>query len=135
MIPFVPHRGYSMIPQGLRPEKTSGRNSRSNGFTLFEALSATGLRSIRYAKELPLLKFVEIVLPLSLALCSCDWLDSWVLANDLSKSAVQNIVTNVEWNDLGTPKISQGLPDISSFDPNSKIHVNEGDCTYVKIFR
>lgn len=29
---------------------------RSHKFTLFEGLSATGLRSIRYAKEIPLLK-------------------------------------------------------------------------------
>ena len=29
-------------------------------FTVFEALSATGLRSIRYAKELPLLKCISL---------------------------------------------------------------------------
>lgn len=35
-------------------------------FTVFEALSATGLRAIRYAKELPLLKRVESPLALTL---------------------------------------------------------------------
>jgi tRNA (guanine26-N2/guanine27-N2)-dimethyltransferase len=31
-------------------------------FTLFEGLSATGLRSIRYAKEIPLLRYVHIAI-------------------------------------------------------------------------
>lgn len=31
-------------------------------FTLLEALSATGLRSIRYAKEIPLVKWVDFFL-------------------------------------------------------------------------
>ncbi|KAL7009826.1 RNA methyltransferase tRNA(m5U54)methyltransferase [Cystobasidiomycetes sp. EMM_F5] len=54
---------------------------RSHKFTLFEGLSATGLRSIRYAKEIPLLK--------------------WVQANDLSSAAADNIALNVEFNGLG----------------------------------
>lgn len=56
------------------------------GLRVLEALSATGLRSIRYAKEVPGIK--EIV------------------ANDLSISAVQQIEKNVEMNgvrDLITP--------------------------------
>ncbi|SJX64453.1 related to N2,N2-dimethylguanosine tRNA methyltransferase [Sporisorium reilianum f. sp. reilianum] len=51
---------------------------RSYKFTLLEALSATGLRSIRYAKEIPLLR--------------------WVLANDLSPTAVEMMKRNVALN-------------------------------------
>ncbi|SNX86245.1 related to N2,N2-dimethylguanosine tRNA methyltransferase [Melanopsichium pennsylvanicum] len=51
---------------------------RSYKFTLLEALSATGLRSIRYAKEIPLLR--------------------WVMANDLSPSAVEMMKRNVALN-------------------------------------
>ncbi|SPO36332.1 related to N2,N2-dimethylguanosine tRNA methyltransferase [Pseudozyma flocculosa] len=47
-------------------------------FTLLEALSATGLRSIRYAKEIPLLKTV--------------------VANDLSPTAVEAMKRNVALN-------------------------------------
>ncbi|EJD02303.1 N2,N2-dimethylguanosine tRNA methyltransferase [Fomitiporia mediterranea MF3/22] len=50
-------------------------------FTLLEPLSATGLRAIRYAKEIPLVKYV--------------------IANDLSPPAVEAIQRNVELNDLG----------------------------------
>ncbi|GAC99900.1 likely N2,N2-dimethylguanosine-specific tRNA methyltransferase [Pseudozyma hubeiensis SY62] len=51
---------------------------RNYKFTLLEALSATGLRSIRYAKEIPLLR--------------------WVLANDLSPTAVEMMKRNVALN-------------------------------------
>lgn len=57
-----------------------------------EALSATGLRSIRYAKEVPGIK--EIV------------------ANDLSSNAVRSIVENVRSNfveHLVTPKESDAM--------------------------
>ncbi|KAN0076846.1 tRNA methyltransferase [Tylopilus felleus] len=50
-------------------------------FVLLEALSATGLRSIRYAKEIPLVRFV--------------------IANDLSPSATAAMRRNVEINGLG----------------------------------
>ncbi|GAA5912975.1 hypothetical protein JCM6882_008888 [Rhodosporidiobolus microsporus] len=49
-------------------------------FSLLEALSATGLRAIRYAKELPMLKYV--------------------IANDLSASAVLDIKRNIDYNGL-----------------------------------
>ncbi|KAG6866945.1 hypothetical protein C0991_003861 [Blastosporella zonata] len=70
-------------------------------FVLLEALSATGLRSIRYAKEIPLLKHV--------------------IANDLSPSATAAMKRNVEINDLGLAEdaLSEG-----------KVRINEGDaCT------
>uniref|UniRef100_A0A182P4Q4 tRNA (guanine(26)-N(2))-dimethyltransferase n=1 Tax=Anopheles epiroticus TaxID=199890 RepID=A0A182P4Q4_9DIPT len=50
------------------------------GLRILEALSATGLRSIRYAKEIPGVK--EII------------------ANDLSKSAVESIEQNVKHNQI-----------------------------------
>lgn len=49
-----------------------------DGVTILEALSATGLRSIRYAKEIPGVKRV--------------------IANDLSHKAVEDIKTNVQNN-------------------------------------
>lgn len=51
-----------------------------DGLYLLEALSATGLRSIRYAKEIPGIK--EIV------------------ANDISIKAVEDIKRNVEENGM-----------------------------------
>lgn len=43
------------LPTSIGQQESNGV-SRPYSFTLFEGLSATGLRSIRYAKELPLLK-------------------------------------------------------------------------------
>lgn len=75
-------------PQGASQEAPQASRSavvapiedeyRSYQFTLLEALSATGLRSIRYAKEIPLLR--------------------WVLANDLSPTAVEMMKRNVALN-------------------------------------
>ena len=52
-----------------------------NGLTILEGLSATGLRSIRYAKEIPR--------------------SSLILANDFSKRAVETITNNIEKNEVG----------------------------------
>ncbi|GAA5841022.1 hypothetical protein JCM3766R1_006639 [Sporobolomyces carnicolor] len=98
-------------------------------FSLLEALSATGLRAIRYAKEIPLLKYV--------------------VANDLSASAVEDIRRNIEYNDL-SPKGLKSLPGTENVEekdikPNSfwtraqieeardgKVRVNEGDaCVFM----
>lgn len=49
-----------------------------NGITILEALSATGLRSIRYAREIPGVKEV--------------------IANDFNEDAVETIKKNVEHN-------------------------------------
>lgn len=51
-----------------------------NGITILEALSASGLRSIRYAKEIPGIKKI--------------------IANDLSKKAVESIKANIESNSV-----------------------------------
>lgn len=93
-------------------------------FTLFEGLSATGLRSIRYAKEIPMLR--------------------WVLANDLLPQAAANIQQNVDWNDLGTAaqqteaSSSHHTLDVDTPEqtkvstPSSlqraKVRVSQGDC-------
>ncbi|GAA6006713.1 hypothetical protein JCM11491_003153 [Sporobolomyces phaffii] len=98
-------------------------------FTLLEALSATGLRAIRYAKEIPLLQHV--------------------VANDLSASAVEDIRRNIDYNGL-SPKGLKSLPGTENLDeqdikPNGlwskaqideakegKVRVNEGDaCVYM----
>lgn len=49
-------------------------------FTILEALSATGLRSIRYAKEIEAIKTI--------------------VANDLLEDAVEAITTNVKYNEV-----------------------------------
>lgn len=71
------------------------------GFSIFEGLSATGLRSIRYALEIP-----EIL---------------QVTANDLDPSAVELIRKNVEKN---IPKSESSNPkvDITQGDANSVLH-------------
>ncbi|KAG8987630.1 RNA methyltransferase tRNA(m5U54)methyltransferase [Tulasnella sp. 427] len=87
------------------PEKTEGvmkaEEFQPTKVIILEALSATGLRSIRYAKEIPLVKYV--------------------IANDLSSAATAAMRRNVELNGLGPtdapdPKPSPG-----------KVHINEGD--------
>ncbi|XP_006458094.1 hypothetical protein AGABI2DRAFT_183183 [Agaricus bisporus var. bisporus H97] len=80
---------------------------RPYNFVLLEALSATGLRSIRYAKEIPLLRYV--------------------IANDLSDAATATMKRNIDLNGLGPT-------DAPSSDPMNenlgKVRVNEGDaCT------
>ncbi|KAJ8474263.1 hypothetical protein ONZ45_g16006 [Pleurotus djamor] len=71
-------------------------------FTLLEALSATGLRSIRYAHEIPLLRYV--------------------IANDLSPSAVEAIKRNVDLNGLG-----EHIDEATSQTEPGKVRINEGD--------
>lgn len=51
-----------------------------SGISILEALSATGLRSIRYAKEIPGVKEV--------------------IANDISKKAFEDIQTNIRDNNV-----------------------------------
>ncbi|KAJ3491602.1 hypothetical protein NLJ89_g11324 [Agrocybe chaxingu] len=77
-------------------------------FTILEALSATGLRSIRYAKEIPLVKYV--------------------IANDLSPAAVEVMKRNILLN--GLLEDSSTAEQSISKAPQGKIQVNEGDaCT------
>lgn len=63
-------------------------------FTVLDALSATGLRALRYASELPMV--------------------SKVVANDLSPSAINSMKTNIEYNKLET-RITPNLGDARAY--------------------
>ncbi|KAF7338271.1 tRNA (guanine(26)-N(2))-dimethyltransferase [Mycena venus] len=81
-------------------------------FVILEALSATGLRSIRYAKEIPHV--------------------SHILANDLSSAATAAMRRNIELNGLAPrpppPETEKAVPGPSTRPV--EIKVNEGDaCT------
>lgn len=76
-------------------------------FTLLEALSATGLRSIRYAKELPHIKYV--------------------IANDLSPTAVAAMNRNITINDLVDTTEGVGDPSQPPIIIPGKVRINEGD--------
>ena len=106
-------------------------------FAILEALSATGLRSIRYAKEIPLVK--SDVQPLSRVIRNLNptCVLRYVIANDLSATAAEAMRRNVELNGLG-PEKNQGSPaeETTSTEearPKSrkadlgKVRVNEGD--------
>ncbi|TDL24799.1 N2,N2-dimethylguanosine tRNA methyltransferase [Rickenella mellea] len=99
----------SDIPKSSETPQENGAATTVRGFTpqkfvVLEALSATGLRSIRYAKEIPLLKHV--------------------IANDLSPSAVAAIRRNVEINDLE----DDGYSGISKRHQKfATVRINEGD--------
>jgi len=76
---------------------TNSSNEPQHKFSALEALSATGLRAIRYAKEIPSLKSI--------------------LANDLSPSAVKMIKMNLTHNGL----------DPADNNQEGKVQVNQGD--------
>ncbi|KAI0703622.1 N2,N2-dimethylguanosine tRNA methyltransferase [Cytidiella melzeri] len=92
---------------------TEDTGSMEHKFIILEALSATGLRSIRYAKEIPLVKYV--------------------IANDLSPTAAQAMRRNVEINGLGAEKSSEGEEANVAHTirkgagSQGKVRVNEGD--------
>lgn len=71
-------------------EKENGSKKK---LKILEALSASGLRSIRYAKELD------------------DDIVDYVVANDLSKEAVESIERNVKFNGLSTEKVRPNIGD------------------------
>ncbi|KAI0006165.1 tRNA methyltransferase [Russula compacta] len=78
---------------------------RPHKFVILEALSATGLRSIRYAKEIPLVRYV--------------------IANDLSPSATAAMTRNVELNGLGGSATDENGSEVTTHQ--GKVRVNEGD--------
>jgi tRNA (guanine26-N2/guanine27-N2)-dimethyltransferase len=107
---------------------------------LLEAFSATGLRAIRYAKEIPLLRFVLS----SFVFRNCRQSSThvfgyrYVIANDLSPSAVQAMQMNVEINRLGeTAAVSdqdaessakaRGKDGVPPQVRTAKVRINEGD--------
>lgn len=64
-------------------------------FSVLEALSATGLRAIRYAKEI-------------------DGLGT-IIANDIEAQAVENIRRNVLHNDLSVTKVLPNCADAAAY--------------------
>lgn len=96
---------------------------RPRKITILEALSATGLRSIRYAKEIPDVKVV--------------------LANDLSASACEAMRQNVALNGVGEPTpVAEGETPAETIDLGRRekcegyVKVNEGDaCTLMYMHR
>ncbi|KAF8350673.1 N2 N2-dimethylguanosine tRNA methyltransferase [Amanita rubescens] len=106
--PTDPHgtAGPSVVSTGDVPE--SHQSYRPCKSVILEAFSATGLRSIRYAKEIPLVKYV--------------------IANDLSPSAVAAIKRNVELNNLDL--LTEDGFSSNGGESLGKVHVHEGDaCT------
>lgn len=97
------------------PNETSDAPSEPTpapSFTVLDALSATGLRALRYASELPAV--------------------SKVVGNDLSESAIKSMRTNIEYNKLQS-RIQPNLGDARVFmygaasDPTRKFDVIDLD--------
>jgi tRNA (guanine26-N2/guanine27-N2)-dimethyltransferase len=76
-------------------------------FTVLDALSATGLRALRYASELP---FV-----------------TKVVGNDLSESAIKSMKQNVEYNNLKTIQPNLGDARVYMYENPSKFDVIDLD--------
>ncbi|KAJ3920917.1 N2 N2-dimethylguanosine tRNA methyltransferase [Lentinula edodes] len=109
-----PSESTSEIPQAGSKEDVQVESSakpEANLYykiTILEALSATGLLSIRYAKEIPLVKYV--------------------LANDLSSNAVAAMRRNVGLNGLGRSKELEETGSAKQANTHlGKLRVNEGN--------
>ncbi|KAI8997460.1 N2,N2-dimethylguanosine tRNA methyltransferase [Pilobolus umbonatus] len=72
-------------------QKNLDHQNTGNHFTVLEALGASGLRSIRYAKELPRLK--------------------QVVCNDIEEDALESIKRNVKYNGLSEDLVRPNLGD------------------------
>ncbi|KAI0797923.1 N2,N2-dimethylguanosine tRNA methyltransferase [Abortiporus biennis] len=107
--------------QPAQATSSTKREYHSQKFVILEALSATGLRSIRYAKEIPLVKFV--------------------IANDLSPTAAEAMRRNVDLNGLGEQISEDQYEEAESSNKKrvakvAKVKVNEGDaCTLMYNYR
>ena len=65
-------------------EENAAKGKNHDGINVLEALAATGLRSVRYMKEIPLIKKL--------------------VANDIDKTATDLMTKNFEFNDCSTQK-------------------------------
>jgi tRNA (guanine26-N2/guanine27-N2)-dimethyltransferase len=92
---------------------------------ILEALSATGLRSIRYAKEIPLVRWAYCTIPI--AALSLRQPQRYVMANDLSPSATAAMRRNIELNGLGGGTATDESGPEREASPQGKVRVNEGD--------
>ncbi|EIW70842.1 hypothetical protein TREMEDRAFT_68241 [Tremella mesenterica DSM 1558] len=96
------HKADAEVP---RPGPSRFREAfRTPQITILEALSATGLRSIRYAKEIDNVKLV--------------------LANDLSPSACEAMKMNVRYNSVGEDDPDSG-PSVSTSEQETSLPVEE----------
>ncbi|KAJ3920302.1 N2 N2-dimethylguanosine tRNA methyltransferase [Lentinula edodes] len=104
-------------PESLQPSESTSEILQAGSkeyekfsykITILEALSATGLRSIRYAKEIPLVKYD--------------------LANDLSSNTVAAMKRNFELNGLGPSKELEETGSAKQANTHlDKVRVNEGN--------
>ncbi|CAG8181521.1 unnamed protein product [Penicillium olsonii] len=76
-------------------------------FAILDALSATGLRALRYASEIPFA--------------------TKVVGNDLSESAIKSMKTNVDYNDLKTIHPNLGDARVYMYENASKFDVIDLD--------
>jgi tRNA (guanine26-N2/guanine27-N2)-dimethyltransferase len=84
-------------------------NNNDQGLTILDALAASGLRSMRYWREIPGVKHVTI--------------------NDLDPAAVERAHTNLQVNEL--TDVLVGAPDTNTDDPRARgIRVQHGDATH-----
>jgi tRNA (guanine26-N2/guanine27-N2)-dimethyltransferase len=85
----------AMKPEGSEQTGNGKQEAQSDvsSYTVLDALSATGLRALRYASELPVSK---------------------VVANDVSASAIQSMKTNIEYNEL-QDRIQPNLGDARAY--------------------
>ena len=65
-------------------EEKARKNKEHDGIKVLEALAATGLRSVRYMKEIPSIKKL--------------------IANDIDKAATELMTANFEYNDCDKEK-------------------------------
>ncbi len=104
-------------PRGLdgSGDQPAGSGSKQRGlrFTVLDALSATGLRALRYAKEIP---FV-----------------TRIIANDLSRNAVKSIEMNVDHNDV-KGKVCSNVGDARAY-MYSKVGVEQTNSSGTTIHR
>ena len=75
------HDQAGMIEEGQKDNDTTQPVSKRTAFTILDALAATGLRALRYAKEIPFA--------------------TNIIANDVSMEAVKSIELNIDHNEVG----------------------------------
>lgn len=76
-------------------------------FVILDALSATGLRALRYASEIPFA--------------------TKVVGNDMSESAIKSMKTNIEYNDIKTIQPNLGDARVYMYDNANKFDVVDLD--------
>ncbi|MCJ1429489.1 tRNA methyltransferase 1 [Sticta canariensis] len=87
------------------PSNGSTTSTRASEFRILDALSATGLRAIRYAKEVPM--------------------TTSVVANDLSRQATESIKLNIDHNQV-SGKVSVTTGDAQTHMHNAASPLNRG---------